>query len=158
MEWTNLQKVLDDYGVELRNLYQDNLIRLDAIATGDLLNDVEYEVVVNENRIKLQLKLQDYWKYIEYGTKPHWPPVSAIEEWIKVKPVLPKPINGKLPTPKQLAYLIGRKISQKGTKAKYPLTDAISALKTKYEPLIYEAIKKDVNSDLGLFVSMYFSR
>lgn len=38
LRFNALEKVLYDYAVEVRNLYQDNLIQSDRIASGDLLN------------------------------------------------------------------------------------------------------------------------
>ena len=40
----NLAAVLDEFAVEVRNLYQDKLILHDRIASGDLLNSVECNV------------------------------------------------------------------------------------------------------------------
>ena len=65
---------------------------------------------------KIYLILQDYWKYVEYGRKPGtFPNVGKIQEWIKIKPVIPRPLtNGIVPTEKQLSFLIGRSIKEKG--------------------------------------------
>lgn len=46
-----------------------------------------------------------YWRAIENGTKPHWPNVKDIEEWIKIKPVVPKPNGKKVPTTKTTRFL-----------------------------------------------------
>ena len=63
------------------------------------------------------MSFADYWKWAEYGRKPgKFPPIEKIKEWIKVKPILPRPTDGKLPTENQLAFLIARKIATKGTK------------------------------------------
>ena len=85
--------------------------------------------------LTISLNLQYYWKYVEDGTKPHFPPVEDILQWIKVKPVLPRKNNGKLPTQKQLAYLISRKISKVGTKAYKPLNKAMSRFKLQQKVL-----------------------
>lgn len=157
MKWTNLEKVLTDYAIELRNKYQDNLINNDRIATGDLLNSCEYIIEKDNIQISVSLKLQDYWKYVEYDTKPHWPPVDKIMDWIKVKPVLPRPDkNGKLPTPQQLAYLIGKKISEEGTKGSNDLHSAVEEINTKYEQLIETAILKDVDEMATVVFTQFF--
>lgn len=82
----NLKAVLEEYGQAVRNLYQDNLILHDRIASGDLLNSVEFRVVEGDHTYEVQLTLAEYWKFVEYDTKPHWPPVAALLEWIRVKP------------------------------------------------------------------------
>jgi len=57
------------------------------------------------------LKGADYSQYTEYGRrKGKFPNVGAIQEWIRAKHIKPK---GNI-TEKSLAYLIGRKIAQKG--------------------------------------------
>lgn len=115
LELTTIQDITNDFVVELKNKLKAN----DSYASGDLVNSIRGVVKQNGKYIVISIQLEDYWKYIENGTKPHWPPVDAIKKWISVKPILPRPLkSGKLPTDNQLAYLIGRKISKVGTKAK----------------------------------------
>ena len=144
INFDNLMAVLEEYGQAVRNLYQDNLIRNDRIATGDLLNSIDYQVQFNGVAYEVQLKLEEYWKYVEEDTKPHWPPVNKILEWISAKPVIPKPDDrGRIPTPKQLAYLIGRKISRVGTEGSHDLKDAIEVINARYRDKIVYAIGQD---------------
>ena len=111
--WEKTYEVLKEYAIELRNTLQDSYINDDRIATGDLLNSVEYIIEKDDRQIEVSLQLKEWWKYVEEDTKPHFPPPDAMLNYIKAKPILPKPDrNGKLPTPNQLAYLIGRKISE----------------------------------------------
>ena len=149
MELINLENVfstLEEYAREVRNKYQDNLITNNRIASGNLLNSVEYQVVYNGVEYEVQLRLQDYWKYIEYGTRPHFPPMDKILEWVMVKPVLPRPdANGRIPTPKQLAYLIARKISRKGTEGSHDLEDAIAEINERYRDKLVYSLQKDMS-------------
>ena len=110
LTFTNLQAVLEKYGEEVRNLYQDNLIRADKIATGALLNSVEFSVEQYGRRFDVVLTLADYWKWVEEGRKPgKMPPPSAILKWVLAKPVIPKPNeNGRIPTPQSLFFLLMR--------------------------------------------------
>jgi hypothetical protein len=157
ISFENLQKVLQQFGEEIRNEYQDNLIRSNRIASGDLLNSVEFEVVRNGNSFKVNLNLAPYWKYLEEGTKPHFPPVSAILKWIEVKPVIPRPLsNGKLPTPKQLAFLIGRKIDEEGTEGSHDLQRAAVTINDKFREAIIEAFTKDVQGAMDGYVLEFF--
>ena len=143
----NLQKVLEEYAVAVRNLYQDRLILHDRIASGKLLNDIRAHVEYDGQTYEVQLDLWNYWRYIEMDTEPHWPPPSAILKWIMAKPVLPRPLkNGKLPTPQQLAYLIGRKISEKGTKGIPDLTDSVEDMNRAFQERIAAALAQDVGS------------
>lgn len=155
--WENLTEVLNEYAIELRNAYQDSLIRNDRIASGELLNSVEYIINKDNVSISVSLRLADYWKYCEWDTKPHWPPVNKMLEYVKIKPVIPdRKYNGKLPTEQQLAYLIGRKISQEGTKGTNDLHNTVREMNDRYRAKIYEAIKKDVVKGVNVFFSELF--
>lgn len=115
LDLTTIQDITNDFVVELKNKLTAN----DSNASGNLAKSIRGIVKQNGKYIVISIQLEDYWKYIENGTKPHFPPVDAIKKWISVKPVLPRPLkSGKLPTSNQLAFLIARKISRVGTKAK----------------------------------------
>ena len=150
----NLQAVLQEYGVAVRNLYQDRLILHDRIATGALLNSCEVRVDYDGTAYEVKLDLADYWRYVEMDTAPHWPPPSAILKWIQAKPVLPRPMkNGKLPTPQQLAFLIGRKIAVFGTEGHPDLTDSVEDMNKAYQERIAAALARDVGSYIRKVVS-----
>lgn len=143
----NVMAVLEDYAIAVRNKYQDNLILHDRIASGGLLNSVEYRVVQDGQTFEVQLTLQDYWKYIEDGTRPHFPPLDRILEWIRVKPVIPRPDDkGRIPTPQQLAYLIGRKINEEGTEGSKDLHDALEVINAEYRERITAALGHDMQN------------
>ena len=140
MEFKNLRSVLLDYAIAVQNEYKDNLLLSNRLATGELIRSVKYQLDFEERTFIVSLNLEEYWKWVEKGTSAHFPPLDAIREWIKAKPILPTPMkNGKLPTPNQLAYLIGRKISE------------------EYEELILEALEKDINEDLDQTFIMFYS-
>ena len=58
-KWTNLEKVLEEYGRELRNKYQDSLINNDRIASGELLNSCEYIIQKDSYSISVSLQLAE---------------------------------------------------------------------------------------------------
>lgn len=157
MEFNNLRSVLLDYAIALQNKYKDNLLLSDRVATGELVKSVQYKLDFKDKEFIIYLELEDYYKYVENGTRPHFPPVNAILNWIKAKPVLPTPINGKLPTPNQLAYLIGRKISEVGTEGSHDLEKSSKTISEEYEELILEALEKDINEDLDQTFIMFYS-
>lgn len=140
----NLQKVLEEYAVAVRNLYQDRLILHDRIASGKLLNDIRAHVEYDGQTYEVQLDLWNYWRYIEMDTEPHWPPPSAILKWITVKPVIPRPdAKGRIPSPKSLAYLIGRKISEEGTEGSHDFENAKQVVVQRFRERIAEAVGHD---------------
>ena len=155
--WEKTYEVLKEYAIELRNTLQDSYINDDRIATGDLLNSVEYIIEKDDRQIEVSLQLKEWWKYVEEDTKPHFPPPDAMLNYIKAKPILPKPDrNGKLPTPNQLAYLIGRTISEVGTTGTHNVRDTVRLINERYEEKIGQAISEDINNELDVIFSQSF--
>lgn len=144
MDLTSIQNITNQFVSELKNALTG------TNASGTLSNSITGLVKQNDKYINISIQLEDYWKYIEYGSKPHFPPIDKIREWIKVKPVLPQPINGKLPTENQLAYLISRKISKVGTKPKPFLNNTISDfdLIGKIYNQVLKLIDKQLNQEI----------
>lgn len=146
MEFKRLKEVLERYGQLLVTKYQSYVPE----ASGKLVQSVKYELKHGENTYEVGLWLEDYWKYVEYGRKSgKFPPLDKIEEWIRVKPVIPRPYNGKLPTEKQLAFLIGRKIAQDGIEGKDVLKRTRDEVKDEMLMSIKQAIMEDVADDIN---------
>lgn len=144
----HVQAVMEEMAIAIRNEYQDNLIRNDRIASGDLLNNIEYEITRGDFTYTIYVKMKDYWYFVENGRKAgKWPPIQNILDWIKIKPVLPRPnAEGKLPTPQQLAFLIARKIGEEGTQGTQDLRKATDTIWDTFEDRLYEAIDEDVDA------------
>ena len=147
LDLTTIKDITNNFVLELKNRLTAN----DSNASGKLAKSIKGVVKQNGKYVVISISLEDYWKYVENGTKPHWPPVDAIKKWISVKPVLPRPLkSGKLPTTDQLAYLIGRKISKTGTKAKPFLKPTLSSfdLVGKVYDEVVKIINKEIEEDL----------
>lgn len=85
--------------------------RQNKIASGESIRS--YEVVTEGNELYTvgQLKASNYWDFIENGRGPgKFPPLERIQQWIKEKG-----IESDLRKIKSLAYVIGKKIAEKGT-------------------------------------------
>lgn len=148
LKYENLIRVLNEYGQELVNLYKNKLAANNVNASGELSNSVKY-LLKNKNSIfEIDLELADYWKYVEDGRKAgKFPPISKIENWIKVKQILPTAYQGKLPSVKQLAYLIARKIARKGIKPRPLLANSVDELNRIYFSKIEEALSIDLQKE-----------
>ena len=106
--------VLQDLARDAEEGYKDLLRQHDHIASGALLDSISTDIEVNGTTYTVWMNMADMWKYVEYDTKPHWPPRDAILKWISIKPVIPRPDkNGKIPSPQTLAFLIGRAMAGK---------------------------------------------
>lgn len=156
-EFPNLERVLTEYGQRAEAYYREELISKKKNASFTLLDSVRYQIDFNDQRYEVSLNLEDYWKWIESGRRPgKFPPLGQIETWIKLKPILPSPMkNGKLPTTKQLAYLIGRKIATKGIDPTPVMGDALARLNSEMEEAINSAIEQDVESIMTNIVGMW---
>ena len=145
IEFRHLENVLDELGKAIRLRYQENLIENDRKASYNLIESIQYQTVINGQEFAIDLELADYWKYVEDDTRPHWPPVDKILEWVRIKPVLPQPMsNGKLPTEKQLAFLISRKISEVGTTGSHDLERTLEEIDDDWEERIEDALDQDI--------------
>lgn len=119
---------------KLVELCREQLKQYDA--TGSL-SDFTYHINLNGSYFELIFSLQYYYYYVEYGRRAgKQPPIEPIEEWIRVKPIIPYAINGKVPDTRQLAFLIARKIGREGIEGKKPLTNAMYS--DKAEDIIQE--------------------
>lgn len=108
---------------QLASLYRSNLE--ESIASGTLSN-FTFRINLQGNYFEVIFLLPKYWEYLEYGRRAgKQPPIEAIEEWIRVKPIIPYAVNGKVPDTRQLAFLIARKIGWEGTEGRKPLTKAM---------------------------------
>lgn len=148
----NVMDVLNDFGKFLVEEYKDRLILNDVNASDELYNSITYKVEQGRNTFEVKLELADYWKYVENGRKAgKWPPISAIQKWIEIKPVLPRPMdNGKLPTTQQLAFLIARKIGLEGIKPRPLLQQSVDEVWNVMNEYIAEAFTKDLEKEITM--------
>jgi len=145
ISFQNLAKVLEEYGAAVRDAYRLELDHQDKIASGNLSTTVRYIVVKGTKTYAVDLSLADYWEYVEDGRPPGgFPPPDKILKWIEIRPIIPRPFNGRLPTIKQLAYLIGRKIAREGVEPT-PVLEAAST--TVYDEFL-ERIGAAITADL----------
>ena len=149
----NLVKCLTDLGEDIKEMYKQQLATDGINASGKLSNSVKSLVKVNDNVYEIDLQLEDYFRYVEDGRKRTENGGNGelrrnILDWIKVKPILPTPFNGKLPTESQLAYLISRKIHTLGYEGKRPLHKTLETNKEKIYSEIESALAKDLSADI----------
>lgn len=155
---SNLEKVLNEFSIEFTNLLKSEIIKNDMMASGKLVNTLEVSsVVLNGSEYKVILKAQDYLMIIENGRKAgKQPPIANILNWIEVKKILPRPINGRDITKCSLAYLIARHIGKSGIPAKHLISKTFDQLLENYEVRIREAIVLDEeNKVLGILQTTF---
>lgn len=143
--FNTLISTLQEYASALAQDYKDRLIADDKVASHQLINSISTEIKVGSDSFLVVLNVVDYFKWVENGRKPggKFPPIDKILSWIKVKPVIPRPMNGKLPTEQQLAFLIGRKIATEGIAPGNQLKETTEDLNNKYVPRLQKALEQD---------------
>jgi len=150
------EAVLQQLAEEVRMGYVKNLVRSGHptyFGTNRLTDTITCFVTVDGHSWSASLRMNKYWEYIEEGTGPargrakYWPNSSAIAKWIEIKPVIPRPDEntGRIPTPKQLTFLISRKIHDDGIEGTHDLQKA----KEEVIPQYYERIQEALTADIG---------
>lgn len=151
LEFNNLDTLLNTLGDRLIDIYRKNLAQTDTNASGALGNTINYIVEKDDLTYSVDINIEDYWKYIEEGRRPgKFPSVESIRNWVRIKPVIPRPFNGKLPTENQLVYLIGKKIQDEGTEGKHLMQLSLEELEMNWMQLIDAAIQKDLENQVDI--------
>lgn len=152
-DFKNLQVTLAQFIQDLIQTYKSFLIRDGKKASGNLIKSIRpLDIEYSNKQMTLSISLASYWKYVENGRRPgKFPPMNKILEWIKIKPVIPRPMNGlKPPTKPQLAFLIARKIARDGIKPGNQFEEALKLTWTKWEQNISNAISEDLNQAINI--------
>ena len=99
-------KQLSDYGVKQAQI---NILNVGAVDTNELIQGIHYDInqVSNglESTIKPSAEADKYAAAVEYGTKPHFPPISALQGWAD---------RHGIPV-----WAVARKIAREGTEPTY---------------------------------------
>ena len=121
-----IEQILYQVAMDVAMDYQAELNALNVRATGNLQN-VDFEVDVSGDTYRIYLILQDYWKFVEKGRLPgSFPNIGQLQQWIQIKQILPRPMaDGKLPTEKQLTFMIGNHIKENGIPARPVLANTL---------------------------------
>ena len=156
LKFTNLQQVFADYGKYAEEIYKYQLGLTRKNASRKLSDSTKHFVRVGDRAMTVGLRLEEYWKYIEYGRKPgKFPSPSAILKWIEVKPIIPRPDSrGRFPSPQSLAFLIGRKIKREGIEPTPLLETTAEQVNAKFMQAIRDALKADLGDALYKIVKL----
>lgn len=152
LTFNNLQQVLDDFTKDVAETYKGLLLRDGKNATGELISSIKPmtpEIV--DGTLQCSLSLAPHWKYVENGRKAgKFPPIDNILDWVKAKPQLVRPnrLDRKDVTPKQLAFLVARKIATKGIQPGNQLSEAMDIVYTRWKDRIDAAITADIEDIL----------
>lgn len=141
-----VRKVLTEYKTRFEELVKTKIQEKDKIASGNLLASISTKIEVDGSVYTVYLNSLNYLKYLETGTKPHWPPTEPILRWVKDKRLPTRELTGdkSLPTEKQLTYLVCRKIAKEGTEKNFIIAETIEELNEIYLKRLQEALAIDI--------------
>lgn len=138
---SNIRNIVE----EIANKYRMKLSPHNA--SGNLSN-FTWKIETPVNHFIVYFDIESYWYFIENGRKPgKRPPIEAIENWINIKPIVPDARSGRVPTTKQLAFLIARSIGENGTQGHHLLKETLD----DSEALI-TAIKQEIAKEIKTFI------
>lgn len=151
---TNVEQTLDNFGSNVIRLSKINLGILKKDVSGRLRKTLDYEVDVSKNQTSFSFSIlaQPYAWWVDQGRKPGKgiPPHVALA-WVKQKPVrlrdlktgsFVKKTESKV---RSVAFLINRKIKEKGIAATNFLTDPFDDKFRELPDELIEAFGLDVD-------------
>jgi len=124
-----LKKGLTASGILIMNNLKSNM----SVGVNEQLKaGNKREVVVDKKEVYLRVyNTVKYAPYVEFGTRPHWPPVEALEEWCA------RHFGGK-----ENAFILARVISKKGTKPKHFFRNAFYDNQDKIKQIIETEVNR----------------
>lgn len=151
MKWTNLTNTMEDYRKFLELATKDNTKHY------ELSHNIKFNLQVNDTLFEIEFQAPSYWQYANYGRGPgKFPPPDKIEDWIIRRKISPYPTkSGRVPTRKQLSFLIARKIAREGFEGSGFLEKSLKEQQDYWEDRIKEAIGEDIELQIMEWLSPF---
>ena len=166
---SEFDQILNEYAATVVERAQSNLrikrrVRgkvVNRVSSGTLLNSLIYKIKVRYGKPTIDFTVKgpagQYADVIEFGRRPNskMPPVSAIEKWIRMKPLKLRNRQGEFiksteSAIKSAAYNIARSIGEKGIEGINYYGDAMDDTWDDYKDKLMEAYIKDIENRLLL--------
>lgn len=130
--YPSVYKVMKDFGTVTVREMKKKLKASGKVASGDLYNSINYQIVDNGDTLSLAFAMEDYGQYVNEGRKPgKFPPLNAIKKWLKIKGI-----------DEDAAFPIAKHIEREGIEPTYFML--ISNTKYKnYQNKLEKAYAKD---------------
>lgn len=148
----SIQNILDKELQIFRQQFAQKL--LDKGYSTNLAEKTKWTIQADDLGYSITIDMPDYAWYLEYGThdsKPHMPPLQAILDWVHIKHILPRAVNGKLPSEVQLAWAIAKSAEKKGLHGMKPTHIVSNTLKdTDLMKRIYNIVGEELLKSLKI--------
>lgn len=113
------------------------------VASGILAGGITHVEQVSETGvIGMVFSSSPYAEPVELGTKPHFPPIEPLIDWVKVKLGVPEK------DARSVAFLVARKISRVGTKGAFMFRRALEQQEAALQR-IFEAAAGRIAARIG---------
>lgn len=152
MDNKHLYNILNEYALTVISTYKQKLQSNNKNATHSLERSLNYYIDFDSgNEIKVVLTSEDHIEFVENGRLPTRNGGTGevqrkIEDWIVAKNIIPhEDERGRIPTIKQLSFLIARKIHTEGYSGTGLLKETVEEVYNQFEDRINEAIEMDVS-------------
>ena len=152
MKFSRTEALLNSFGNALISRYRE---KIKEYSSGKLYNTINFEITKGSSNYIVTINLEEYWRNISFGRKPgsRMPPVEAIENWIKIRKIIPRPYvlksgRQRVPTVQQLAYVIARSISRKGIAPRPFMRETIEDTIRDFQSRLTAAVREDVLENL----------
>lgn len=151
-KFSRTEALLNSFAQTIINRYKD---KISEYASGKLYKTIDYTITSKSDSYLVTINLEAYWFFLEKGRRAgaKMPPVSAIDNWIKVRKILPRPVtlkSGKqrVPTVPQLAFIIARSIAKKGIQPRPFMRESLEETMKDFQSKLSAAVREDVLDNL----------
>jgi hypothetical protein len=114
-----LQEAMTEATLLVQREWQENLPRVSGLTARSITSDV---ASTPAGVLGVVSSSQPNALCLELGTRPHMPPVAAIEPWVKAVLGISEPKEVK-----RVAFLVARKIAREGTPAQHLMARAVQS-------------------------------
>jgi len=160
------EQALDRIGKTWVNIMKRKIQEKGKVASGFLLNSIDYKVTSDENGPILEIQYADYWKWVNDGRRPRGEdrpieaengavPIPALLKWIKIKGIRGRDKKGRFTKNLSLAFAIRAKIWRYGIKPANLFDASIETLESMLDPAqIPAGVPAELRQELeNIFIS-----
>jgi len=131
-------------GDEIKKNIIQEMRRTKSIATGNLLNSIQFNVKKTPEGALVSIESNEYIVYVDKGRKPgKYAPTKALEAWVRQKGIATDQKKVKA-----IAFAINNKIKREGIKPRPILERAYSNGLPMYDKIIDDVLNNDLDKYL----------
>lgn len=166
MRYQMTEQALNRVGEMWVKIMKQKIKEKGKVASGFLLNSIDYRVIRDDSGPILEIQYADYWKYVNDGRKARGDdrpisadngavPIPALLKWIKIKGLRGRNKKGRFTTNLSLAFAIRAKIWKFGIKPANFFDASIETLESMLDPAqIPAGVPAELRQELqNIFIS-----